>query len=161
MTKRKQRPTTTHDEVRLKLDAIRSKTGQPFLIDREVWETIQAHLQSRGEIFRVSGIPHYYDRADRRVIRLGADNPWFTRFLIDLGLLPTERHTQLVSTMLCNAGLLSFNSLREGDTYQDDSRRDDLRPGDAESYLKDCPSFWPFATPRWMMIDGGHEPNRV
>jgi hypothetical protein len=102
----------SHREMRDLLDTIRlgaehgttGKRKRPaHLVNRDVWIAVLDHLEQRGEFFRAPQ-PYYMDEVDHRLIRLAIGDPSLAHMLRELGLLPLESHTLMVSQALIDLG---------------------------------------------------------
>jgi hypothetical protein len=102
----------SHREMRDLLDTIRigaehgtaGKRKRPaHLVNRDVWIAVLDHLEQRGEFFRAPQ-PYYMDKVDHRLIRLAIGDPSLAHLLRELGLLPLESHTLMVSQALIDLG---------------------------------------------------------
>ncbi|MEG9437560.1 hypothetical protein JAO29_15525 [Edaphobacter sp. HDX4] len=105
------------EQVRLYLDSLRlgfeiitdangamKKIRRPaHLVNRDIFNVVHTHLEARGEIFAAPQ-PYYFDRIDHRLIRLLEGDANLAQLLRELGLLPTEPHTKLVSRALADIG---------------------------------------------------------
>jgi hypothetical protein len=98
------------DSLRLGVEFVTGANGQPKTVrrpqhhvNRDVFDTVRRHLEARGEIF-TAPLPYYFDRIEHRLIRLVEGDPRLALLLRQLGFLPTEPHTKLVSRGLVDIG---------------------------------------------------------
>jgi hypothetical protein len=121
----------SHSDVRKKLDVIRCGTvpnpngkGErkrpAHLVNQDVLFTVHNHFESRGTMFQAPH-PYYLDDEDHRLIHLSEDDPELAHLLLQLGLLPKEFHTTLVTRALIDMGRRAPSRTPHRISYMEDS----------------------------------------